>query len=293
MCNVFKLFGLLLLAITSTLFAQDHGIYINQGTLSDSKSLNFLISESKSTGINTFVVDLKFVTNDYRQKIQLIKSNGIRYVARIVIFDDGGEQHQVRSPYYWEKKYSLMKKAIEFGADEIQLDYIRYSTKRPPSAQNAKDVHEVIKWFKQRADQHKVPLQIDIFGEVSFAPSTRIGQNIQLFAPSIDAACPMVYPSHYKPYKEHFKNPYGIVLKSLKALRAQFNNKPPFRLIPYIEATNFRYRMSFEQKIQYIIDQINATQVAGTDGWYFWSANNHYGALFSALRQKQSSMAKR
>lgn len=268
------------------------GIYINQGTLENTSLLNSLIKQSKEVGINTFVVDLSSVTRNYQKNINLIKSNGIKYVARIVVFPDGGKAQQIKSNTYWEGKYKLIDSAIRFGADEIQLDYIRYSTKQPPSSQNAKDIKQVIKWYKQKVALRNIPLQIDIFGEVSFKESPRIGQNIQLFADTIDAACPMVYPSHYHPYQKHSKEPYQTVYKSLEALKKQFNQKPPFRLTPYIEASNYHYKWSPSKKTVYILSQIRAVEDAKADGWFVWSPSNHYTNLFAALKNRSKLASK-
>lgn len=286
------IFACLLVAVVTLLgstgaSATVKGIYINQGTLENSAKLNEIIRESKAVGINTFVVDLAKVTRNYQKNINLIKQNGIRYVARIVVFPDGGRAQQIKSTEYWRSRGKLVDTAIKMGADEIQLDYIRYSSKQAPSAQNAKDVKEVIKFFKQQTAMHKIPLQIDIFGEVSFKESPRIGQNIQMFADTIDAACPMVYPSHYHPYQSHSKEPYKTVYKSLEALKSKFNNgNTPFKLIPYIEASNYHYRMNSAQKSKYVLEQIKATEDAKADGWFVWSPTNSYTSLFNALKNR-------
>lgn len=274
--------------LTKNAFAYDKGIYINQSTLDSTSKLTRLIQRSRETGINTFVVDLDKVTRNYPKNIKLVKDNGLKYVARIVVFPKGGNISQVRNKKYWEQRYRLVQKAIDFGADEIQLDYIRYSTKQRPSTQNSVDVHEVIKWFKQKVSQHNIPLQIDIFGETSFRPSLRIGQDVRLFANSVDTVCPMVYPSHYKPYAYHSNRPFETINKSLRAMRQQFDLKPPFKIKPYIEATNFRYRMSSDKKVKYILEQIRAVEANNADGWYVWSANNQYNALFKAMKQKDN-----
>ena len=281
-----------LLSATSAV-AKVKGIYINQGTLENTAKLNGLITESKAVGINTFVVDLQKVTRNYQKNINLIKSNGIRYVARIVVFPDGGRAQQIKSQEYWNNKAKLIDTAAKMGADEIQLDYIRYSSKQPASPQNAKDVKQVIKFMKQRADSHKIPLQIDIFGEVSFKESPRIGQNIQLFADTIDGACPMVYPSHYHPYQTHSKEPYKTVYKSLVALKSKFENGgTPFKLIPYIEASNYHYKLSSAQKSKYVMEQIRATEDAKADGWFVWSPTNSYSSLFTALKNRANNTSR-
>jgi hypothetical protein len=292
---LFISFSIILTLISSAVSASpaSKGIYINQGTLENTTRLNYLIKESKAVGINTFVVDLERVTPHYKKNIDLIKSNGIKYVARIVVFPDGGRSNHVKSRAYWEKRLTLVNKAMDFGANAIQLDYVRYSSKVQPSAQNAKDVKEVIKFFKQKTAARGVPLQIDVFGEVSFKESPRIGQNIKLFADTIDVACPMVYPSHYAPYQQHSKEPYKTVLTSLEAMKKQFaNNKTPFKLNPYIEASNYHYKLSTAQKAVYVMAQIRAVEDAKADGWYVWSPNNHYDHLFSALKNRSSSNQK-
>ncbi len=290
-----KILSLAILPLTfgvifsSTLFANPttvRGIYINQSTLENPKLLNELITKSKEVGINTFVVDLLKDTKNYHKGISLIKQNGIRYVARVVLFPNGGDEKQIKSVAHWQQRYKNVEAAIGYGADAIQLDYVRYSTKRQPSPQNAKDVKEVIKWFKAQVAAHHLPLQVDIFGEVSFKESPRIGQNIKVFSDTIDVACPMVYPSHYTPFNEHFHKPYDTVYTSLTALRKQFNNAPPFKLTPYIEASNYHYSMSSGEKQRYILAQIKAVEDAKADGWYVWSPSNSYHSLFQALSNR-------
>ncbi len=118
-----------------------------------------------------------------------------------------------------QKKYALVKHAVDLGASEIQLDYIRYNTKQKPSAENAKDIHTSFNGIKIKLDSQNIPLQIDVFGISSFGESKYIGQNIKLFSESVDAICPMVYPSHYTPFKKHFEQPYNTVYDSLVSLK--------------------------------------------------------------------------
>ena len=265
--------------------AYDKGIYINQSTLENSKKLNYLIKRSKQHGIKTFIVDLEKVTPRYKKHINLIKSNNIRYVARIVVFPHGGTADQIRSKAHWSKKYKLAKTALDFGADEIQLDYIRFKPTQKPSAKNAQEILKIIQWFQAKVDK---PLQIDVFGVASFGPSKYIGQDIKLFSKSVQAICPMVYPSHYEPYKKHAVTPYETVYDSLMAIRGQFNGKPlPFKLIPYIELSNYRYKLSKKKKLDYIYAQIRAAENAKADGWYVWSPQNYYDNLFKVLETKK------
>jgi hypothetical protein len=273
-----------LLGNTPVLAALTKGIYLTQSTLENTSRLNYLIERSKRVGINTFVIDLERPSQRYQQNIQLIKNNDIHYVARIVIFPNGGTREQVKSQRHWEKKYELMKQAVAYGAYQIQIDYIRYNTKQRPSSQNAKDIHQIIQWYKEKLAAQNVGLQVDVFGETSFGESKYIGQNIKLFAGSIDVLCPMVYPSHYVPFAQHFAAPYETVYKSLRSIKEQFKDQPlPFKLNPYIELSNYHYGLSQHKKMDYIFAQIRAVQNAGADGWFAWSPHNQYDSLFHVM----------
>lgn len=265
------------------------GIYINQSTAENNTYLRSLIKESKMSGINTFVIDLERINSNYINNIKLVKDNGIKYVARVVIFPGGGDDSQIKNKSYWEKRYKLVNEAINLGASEIQLDYIRYSHKNAASPQNSKNVYEVIKWFKNKVAQRGVLLQIDVFGIASFGESKHIGQDLVLFSNSVDTMNPMLYPSHFEPYKVHAKQPYKTVHTALMSLRKQFKNEPlNFKLIPFIELSNYRYPLSKTEKTKYIQDQMRASEDANADGWYFWSAGNKYQNLFEILKSKQS-----
>lgn len=262
------------------------GIYISQTTMENREYLQYLIQRSKESGINTFVIDLNVVTNYMEKNILLVKNSGIRYVARIVVFPFGGTREYIKSEAYWMSRYRLVEAALKLGADEIQLDYIRYAASNKPSATNSDDVYEVISWFRDKIGD-RADLQIDVFGEASFKESTRIGQHIPKFAPAVDAVCPMLYPSHFEPYKEHARRPYDIIYAALMSLKSKYeNNQPPFKLYSYIELSNYRHSFSPEQLIGYIHSQIKAVEDAEADGWYAWSANNKYDRLFSILSRR-------
>jgi hypothetical protein len=261
------------------------GIYLTQGTMEDTPYLSYLIHHAKAVGINTFIIDFEKPNARYRNNVDLIKQAGITFVARIVMFPGGGTPAQIRNPAVWQKNYALVKQAVDWGAQQIQLDYIRYNSAQPGSAQNAKDVHQIIKWYKARLAAQKIPLQLDIFGIASFGPSIYIGQDIKLFSTTADVICPMLYPSHFEPYKKHAVTPYDTIFKALTALKDQFPDQKalPFKLYPYIELSNYRYRLSPTQRLAYIAAQIRAAEDAGADGWYVWSPHNQYDTLFHVL----------
>lgn len=279
--------------ITSA-YAWDKGIYLTQYTLENPVKLDYLIREAKATGINTFVIDHDYFSSRYAPAIAKVKAAGIKNVVRIVVFSDGGNTQQVRSQAHWEAKYKFIDDAIKAGADAVQLDYIRYSSKQPANPQHAKDVYQVIKWFKAKLNARNIPMEIDIFGEVSYYPSMHIGQDIKMFADSVDGVNPMVYPSHYWPYQKYSAEPYKTVNNSLNALIGHFDGNPPFKVRAFIEATNYHYlkKTSNAQKQQYLLQQIRAVEDAkGVSGWYVWSANNVYDNLFHVLKNNKTKSA--
>lgn len=282
--------ALTLLTLSSSAFAWDKGIYLTQYTAENPEKLDYLIREAKASGINTFVIDHDYVSSHYATAIAKVKAAGIKNVARVVVFTDGGNAEQVKSEAHWEKKMKYVDEAIKAGVDSIQLDYIRYSSKMPANPQHAKDVYEVIKWYKKRIGSKSVPMEIDIFGEVSYYPSMHIGQDIKMFADSVDGVNPMVYPSHFWPYQKYSAEPYKTINSSLNALSSQFHGKPPFKIHAFIEAANYHYvtKTSNADKQKYLLQEIRAVENAnGVNGWYVWSANNVYENLFQILKHNK------
>lgn len=285
---------LLLLISLSLLFITMHanavpvrGIYVTQYSFENTAFLNHLIDGAKKSGVNTFVVDLEKPSKKYQQNLDLLKANNIHYVARIIMFPGGGTKEQIENPAIWQKKYALVKQAVDWGASQIQLDYIRYNTKQKPSPENAKNVLKIISWYKNKLSGQNIPLQIDVFGIASFGESKYIGQNIKLFSQSVDAICPMVYPSHYVPYPEHFKKPYDTVYTSLSHIKKQFGGtQMPIKMYAYIELSNYHFPMNHAKTLDYISAQVKAVSDANADGWYAWSPHNRYDNLFKVLQSQ-------
>lgn len=285
--NKFLLATFIALCAISSAQAWDKGIYLTQYTLENPQKLSYLIREAKATGINTFVIDHEYFSSSYAPAIARVKAAGIKNVTRIVVFADGGNAQQIRDRTHWEKKFKLVEDAIKAGADVVQLDYIRYSSKQPANPQHAKDIYEIIKWFKSKINAKNAAMEIDIFGEVSYYPSMHIGQDIKMFADSVDGVNPMVYPSHFWPYQKYSADPYKTINNSLNALVSQFKGKPPFKIHAFIEAVNYHYvkKTTDSQKQKYLLQEIRAVEDAkGVSGWYVWSANNIYENLFHVLK---------
>ncbi len=264
------------------------GIYVTQYNFENTTFLNHLIKHAKSSGIDTFVVDLEKPDKRYRENIGLLKDNHINYVARIIMFPNGGTPAAIENPKIWQKRYALVKQAVDWGASQIQLDYIRYSAHEKASPEHAKNILTIIQWYKNKLSGQNIPLQVDVFGITSFGESKHIGQNIKLFSQSVDAICPMVYPSHYVPFPDHFKHPYDTVYESLRRIKKQFGEETPMKVYAYIELSNYHFPMTHEKTLEYIKAQLKAVDEADADGWYAWSPHNRYDNLFYILENKQN-----
>jgi hypothetical protein len=268
------------------------GIYVQQLTVQDDQRLHELIDKAKAAGLNTFVVDLWRRSPAYATAIETIQKAGLRYVPRITLFPDGARSGQIDDRELLEKRWRLVDYALKLGATDIQLDYIRFSSHNAPSAENASKVLAVIRFFRQRIQQRGARLQIDVFGEVSYAPSLRIGQDMRLFAPELDAVCPMLYPSHFEPYRETAKAPYETVHGALMALERQTKNSP-IPMYPYIEHFNYRHRMTDAERAVYFEAQLQAVLNSSAQGFYVWSVGNFYDIPFSVLERRAREQGER
>lgn len=260
------------------------GIYVQQLTAQNPRRLQYLIDKALKTGLNTFVVDVWGRSARYAEGVKAIQAAGLSYVPRVTIFPDGATPEQVDDPGLLEKRWRLIDYALSLGAKDVQLDYIRFSSRNSASPDNAGKILQVLRFFRKRLEERGARLQIDVFGEVSYGPSIRIGQDMRRFAPELDAVCPMLYPSHFEPYLETAKTPYETVHGALTALAGQ-TEANPLPVYAYIEHFNYRYPMTDPERAKYLESQLQAVLDSGAQGFYVWSAGNYYDILFNLLGQ--------
>ena len=276
-----------LLFLVQSASSMVQGIYLSQYTMENEKFVRHLIEQSKKAGINTFVVDHTRVSSAYTRNIKLVIDNKIDYVARIVVFQDGGSEAHVQDTAGWQSRWKLIEDAVALGVKEIQLDYIRYADEGVTTPRKTEKITAIVQWFKEKLKPLNIPLQVDVFGVVAYGPYHKIGQDLVGWAPHIDAVCPMLYPSHFFWDVRYMKNPYGTYIESLNALKKQFGGKVPFKVYPYIQAFSLRLSYAKMTLPQYIQAQIAGVVDGGADGWYAWNAENKYAALFDALNNPQ------
>ncbi|MGH7559464.1 MAG: putative glycoside hydrolase [Gemmatimonadales bacterium] len=233
------------------------GIYVNAWAFGSSKRLNALLKLAEGTELNSFVIDVKDDTGyltyrsavptaiaigansqlrapDTRERIALLKSKGIRPIARIVVAKDpllalgkpGWSVQDSRGGYWtdrlktkwvdafndsvWVYAAELAAEAVRMGFVEIQYDYVRFPDEPKsrlalavfPSRRGAETSREGVSrnlaLLAARTRALGVPFTIDVFGLTTTAEDDMgIGQHWEDLVTTADVVLPMVYPSHY------------------------------------------------------------------------------------------------
>jgi len=259
---------------------------------------------------------------DLSRVIRFVHDKGIRVVLRVACFDDefmSKAKPELSVQSKWGKPYpigwldpnnegaqnyilSLVQEGLDAGADEIQLDYVRY----PVLGIKGADFHldeikktkiEVIRDFVRRAHTltaaRHVPLSLDLFGVVAQGRRIDIdalGQDMAVLAPECEAFSPMVYPSHYSTGFYGWANPgdhpeiVGIGVKgSLDQIKNADQTRPLALVRPWIQAEDYK---TTTYSPQYLKDEIRASDSQGGTGWLMWNPTQEYGFAWAAVPPK-------
>lgn len=127
---------------------------------------------------------------------------------------------------YWQYMIDLGKASYAMGFDEINYDYIRFPSDGDMS--NAKFTRtgsttkaEMMKRFYIALGvgmrEAKIPISADLFGMTTTnTDDLGIGQVLENALMNFDYVAPMVYPSHYPPYFNGWKNPNLVPYEVVK-----------------------------------------------------------------------------
>jgi hypothetical protein len=253
----------------------------------------------------------------FARAIRFAHARGIRVIARIPCFHDPWAAKRAPRlslqgnwggpfPMGWldpmnveaeDYVIDLAKESIAAGADEIQLDYVRF----PVSGQSLKaaimpvaDGHrsQAIRKFVDRVHEvthaHDVPLSLDIFGVAATGEMDDIealGQNIGTVGAGAEILSPMVYPSHYSRGYRGFAEPgnhpeiIGIGTRSAVEKLAAARNKTT-AIRPWLQASAYK-ASAYGPK--YIQDEIKSAESSGALGWLMWDPANSYWAVWQGV----------
>ena len=255
---------------------------------------------------------------DLSRTIRFAHQHGVRVVMRISCFHDPFSAEKAPDlsvkgkwggpyPIGWldpgnekAQKYifDLVEEEIALGADEINLDYVRYPVQN--GLGNA-DFHltdtgrtrvGVITDFVRKVhaitQAHKVPLSIDIFGVTALGHRQDIdalGQDIALLGPHVEVLMPMVYPSHYGTGYNGWDVPGNhpeIVAMGTKSTLDQLQKVGSAALVrPWLQAFMWR---SPEYGPKYLYQETIEAQKGGGVGYSMWNPGGSYVDAWNAIK---------
>ena len=189
---------------------------------------------------------------------------------------------------FWDYTIEVAKASEAAGFDELNFDYIRF-----PSDGNMADIKfpvagkrpkvevltEFFAYLNNALSDLPVPISADVFGMVATNyDDLNIGQVLESIAPYFDYVAPMVYPSHYPPTFQGYKNPaahpYEIVYFSMNkaVLRLSAPTSTPTKLRPWLQDFDLGATYDAEK----VRAQIQAVYDSGLTSWMIWDAANRY-----------------
>lgn len=195
----------------------------------------------------------------------------------------------------WSYNIALAREVAEMGFPEVQWDYIRFPD--APASDMARAVFtggeserrvDAVRGFLRYAEQELADLSVrstaDVFGvTTSFRRDVGIGQVWESFIDVVDAALPMVYPSHYWEgsfgYTDPNAYPYEVVYAALRdALRRSGAVEGAGLTRPWLQDFSLGSPVYGSAEVR---AQIQATYDVGLNEWILWNASTRYslGAL--------------
>lgn len=299
--------------------------------LVDTTELNAMVIDIKNdNGEITYNMDLNIVQEidapinyikNMEELIAELKEKDIYLIARIVAFKDpilakGKPELSIKNkdgsifkdkdglswvnPYkkeVWDYLIGVAEEAVKLGFDEIQFDYIRFSTdsgmKKVDFGEEANDntkidaITEFTKYASERLKPQGVYVSADVYGAIidSKVDANIVGQDYIQMSKYLDYICPMIYPSHYADGAYGIKypdlEPYNLILQVLKKSEEQLkpikddNQKVIVR--PWLQdftavwLTNHKSYGPSE-----IRAQLQAVYDAGYEEWILWNGKNNY-----------------
>ncbi len=195
----------------------------------------------------------------------------------------------------WAYHVALAREAAELGFPEIQWDYIRFPDASASDMARARfpgdslgERPEAIRGFLAYARDELADLDValtaDVFGvTTTFRRDIGIGQLWERFIDRVDAALPMVYPSHYWAGSYGFEapnwHPYEVVREALDDARERSSAvEGAGKVIPWLQDFTLGEPRYGAPEVR---AQIQATYDAGVDEWILWNPSSRYtvGAL--------------
>jgi hypothetical protein len=196
----------------------------------------------------------------------------------------------------------IAKEGIAAGADEINLDYVRFPVhitehfaKMPDPSKRSNIIRDFVRRVHAETKPAGVLLSLDLFGVTATGARSDIdslGQDIAVVGPEAEVIMPMVYPSHYDKGYNGWEHPgdhpeiVGIGTKAAIAQLAKVKSTTVVRA--WLQA--FSWRTSI-YGTKYVVDQAQSAEKNGGVGWAMWSPSCEYSAVYNGFPVKDATQA--
>lgn len=258
---------------------------------------------------------------DMEQLVKDLKEKDIYLIARVVAFKDpllaekkpelsiknaDGSPFRDKdglgwvNPYnkdVWEYLIETSKEAVDIGFDEIQFDYIRFST--DPKMKNVdfgpeavdKSKTEIIIEFTEYAYEELASygafVSADVYGAIidSEIDQEIVGQDYVEMSKHLDYICPMIYPSHYANGSYEIEHPdlepYKLILASLnnsKEVLSEIAEGEHVAIVrPWLQDFTAPWISNYQKYgSRQIREQVEGVYDSGYEEWILWNGSNKY-----------------
>ncbi|MDH5588796.1 MAG: alpha/beta hydrolase [Gemmatimonadota bacterium] len=190
----------------------------------------------------------------------------------------------------WDYHVALAREVAALGFPEIQWDYVRFPDAPradlaravfagPAGSTRAEGIRELLRHTREELAASGVRVTADVFGMTTSATGdVGIGQVWERFIGVVDAALPMIYPSHYAPGAFGIDRPnaypYEVVKQALSdALRRSADVVGAGETVPWLQDFTLGPPRYGAPEVR---AQIQATYDAGIQSWVLWNPGSRY-----------------
>lgn len=308
------------------------GVYLTSGSMKNLEFVSKTLDRLQEGGGNALIFDVKgsrvyFQTDaptpnnlglivpnvDLPKVLAMARGRGIYTMGRFIsIKDDGlaGVRPDVmvknpntgaplspgwvdpENPLVLEYNGQVACELAAAGIDEINLDYIRFSTAYVGALsvftgeKKADRVEKFVKTIRENIDRcgPRTRLGLSTYAILGWnypVNMETLGQDVKRFAPYVDVISPMAYPAtftspeYYIPGKNPRSRPYWLVYRTLTGYRDFLGPEHAWKIRPWIQG----YSVSARD----VREQIDAVYDAGACGFTVWNAGNNYDPTYGAL----------